>query len=379
MRRLLILVGAIILVDTTFFAALTPLLPGYVEELGLSKAEAGLLAASYPIGVLVTGIPSGFATARFGVKPTLLAALGVMAVTTLVFGLAESYAVLLAARFAQGLASAFAWTAGLSWLVASADPRRRGALIGSALAAAIAGALVGPVLGAIASVVGTALAFGAVAVAAAALAIWVSATPAFAPQRRQTARVVLSTLFRPRVLGAAWFVVVPALLFGVLGVLAPLRLDELGVAAVAIGATFLVSAAFEAAVSPILGRVSDRHGRMRPLRAGLTASTAVAAVLPWISNGWLLAACVVLAGISFGSFWAPALAQLTDLAEQYGLEHAHGFALVNVVWAPAQAAGGAGGGALADATADAVPYLLLAGACALTLAAVHPWRSRRSS
>ena len=379
MRRLLILVGAIVLVDTTFFVALTPLLPGYVDDLGLSKAEAGALAASYPVGVLLTGIPSGFATARLGVKPTLLAGLGVMAVTTLVFGLAESYALLLAARFAQGLASAFAWTAGLSWLVAAADPRRRGAVIGSALAAAIVGALLGPVLGAVASVVGTELAFGAVAAAAAALALWAWATPAFAPGGQQPARAVVSTLFRPRVLGAAWFVAVPALLFGVLGVLAPLRLDELGVAAVAIGATFLVSAAFEATLSPIVGRISDRRGRMLPLRFGLTASMLVAAALPWISTGWLLAGFVVLAGISFGSFWAPALSQLTDIAEQHGLEHAHGFALVNVAWAPAQAAGAAGGGALAGATADAVPYLLLAAACALTLAVVHPWRSRSSS
>ena len=45
MRRLLILVGAIVFVDTLFFAALTPLLPHYVDELGLSKAHAGLLAA----------------------------------------------------------------------------------------------------------------------------------------------------------------------------------------------------------------------------------------------------------------------------------------------------------------------------------------------
>ena len=47
MRRLLLLVGAIVFVDTMFFAALTPLLPQYAEELGLSKAGAGLLAASY--------------------------------------------------------------------------------------------------------------------------------------------------------------------------------------------------------------------------------------------------------------------------------------------------------------------------------------------
>ncbi len=45
MRRLLLLVGAIVLVDTMFFAALTPLLPHYVHALHLSKAGAGVLSA----------------------------------------------------------------------------------------------------------------------------------------------------------------------------------------------------------------------------------------------------------------------------------------------------------------------------------------------
>src|SRR5947207_1994442 len=34
MRRLLLLVGAIVFVDTMFFAALTPLLPHYADDLG---------------------------------------------------------------------------------------------------------------------------------------------------------------------------------------------------------------------------------------------------------------------------------------------------------------------------------------------------------
>jgi len=63
-RRLLLLVGAVVFVDTMFFAALTPLLPHYVHELGLSKADAGVLAAMYPAGALVAGIPSGIATAQ---------------------------------------------------------------------------------------------------------------------------------------------------------------------------------------------------------------------------------------------------------------------------------------------------------------------------
>ena len=78
-----------------FFAALTPLLPQYAEELGLSKAGAGLLAASYALGALVGGIPGGMSAARFGVRPTVLVGLTGMAITTVTFGFADS---ILAAR-----------------------------------------------------------------------------------------------------------------------------------------------------------------------------------------------------------------------------------------------------------------------------------------
>ena len=46
MRRLSLLVGAIVLVDTMFYAAITPLLPDLVDELHLGKNGAGMLAGS---------------------------------------------------------------------------------------------------------------------------------------------------------------------------------------------------------------------------------------------------------------------------------------------------------------------------------------------
>ena len=370
MRSLLLLVGAIVFVDTMFFAALTPLLPDYKDELGLSKTEAGVLASSYAAGALFGALPGGIAAARLGVKPAVLIGLGGMGVTTFAFGIADSFWLLLTARLLQGLASAFSWTASFSWLAAGAPSERRGELLGAAVGAAIFGALFGPVLGGIAAETETELAFGSVAVLAVALGIWAWRTPAFSPGEPQPLRMLVDALAHPGVMRAVWFVALPALLFGVLGVLAPLRLDELGLGALAIGAVFLTAAGLEALASPVLGRISDHRGRMAPLRAGLLASAAVAAALPWVGIGWLLAAFVVAAGLAFGTFWAPAMALLADSAEAVGLEYAYGFALVNIAWAPGAFSGAALGGAIADATADAVPYLALAGACLLTLAFV---------
>jgi MFS family permease len=373
-RRLLLLVGAVVFVDTMFFAALTPLLPHYVHELGLSKADAGVLAAMYPAGAFVAGIPSGIATARFGVKPAVLTGLTILTATTVAFGLAHSEWSLDLARFFQGVSSAFTWTGALAWLVAAAPPGRRGQLIGSAFGAAIAGALFGPVVGAVASYTGTASAFGAVAGLAVALFVAAWLTPAATPGRPQPLSMLFHALGARRIRIGVWLVLLPALLFGNLSVLAPLRLSHLGWGAAAVGATYLVSAAVEAAWSPILGHASDRYGRLRPLRAALLASAIVSVVLPWPDRAWLFAFVVVCAGFAFGSFWTPAMSMVTDEAEAFGLDYGYAFALVNIAWAPGQAGGAALGGALAFLTSDAVSYLTLAAVCVATLVVVAGYR-----
>ena len=367
MRRLLVLVGAIIFVDTMFFAALTPLLKHYVDELDLSKSGAGVLAAMYPAGAFVAGIPSGIAAARLGVKRTVLVGLTLLAGTTITFGLADSEWLLDLARFLQGVSSAFSWTGGLAWLVAAAPAARRGELIGAAFGTAIAGALFGPVLGAVASVTRTDVAFGAVAGLAVVLGVAAAATPAATPQRPQPLRMLFAALGVRGIRIGVWLTLVPALLFGNLGVLAPLRLADLGWGAVAVGATYLTSAALEAAASPVIGRISDRRGRFLPLHAALAASAVVCVLLPWPNRAWLLALLVVCAGIAYGIFWTPAMSMVTDEAEARGLDYGYAFALVNLAWAPGQAGGAALGARVASLTSDKAAYLGLACVCAVTL------------
>ena len=59
MRRLVLLVAVVVLVDTMFYAAITPLLPHYASDLDLSKAAAGVLTAAYAAGTLLGSFPGG--------------------------------------------------------------------------------------------------------------------------------------------------------------------------------------------------------------------------------------------------------------------------------------------------------------------------------
>jgi MFS family permease len=372
-RRLLFLTSAIVFFDTLFFAALTPLLPHFEHSLGLGKTGAGVLAAAYPAGCLIGAVPSGWVASRVGPKPTAIAGLTVVAGCTVLFGVASTGWELDAARFAQGCASAFSWVGALVWLVAATPSTRRGQTIGNAFAAASAGALFGPVLGAIASLAGVRATFVVIGAGSLGLALWAGLTHAERPAEPEPLSALVRALRTRGVLLGAWFVTLAGICFGTLGVLAPLWLAAIGVGAVGIAATFLAGAAGETAVNLVVGRIADRRGPVLPLCAGLVGAAVLTISLATRPHTVaVMVGIVALACVAFGTFFTPGMTLLSHAGENAGVGFGYSFALVNAAWAPGQALGAAGSAALAHATSDSVPYLLLAGVCALTLAGL--WR-----
>jgi MFS family permease len=377
LRLLFLVAGAIVFVDTMFYAAVAPLLPSLSRELYLSKASAGVLTAGYAIGTLIGAIPGGLLAERAGPRITLYTGLALMGGSSLAFGLVGDIALLDAARVVQGLGGACTWAGALAWLVAEVPPQRRGSAIGGALAAGIGGALFGPVIGTLAHALGRASVFSAVVVVAAGLMIAVASLPSPSPLPREYGRTrLLDQVRRPVIALSMWLVALPAIASGTMNVLGPLRLGQLGAGAAGIGVTFLIAAAIEAAMSPLVGHVSDRRGRILPLRAGL-AATAVALLFFTVpQTAVLLAVVIVLETVGLGTFWAPAMAMLSDAADSYGVSQGYAMALINLAWAAGQIVGAGGGGALAKATGDAVPFVIAAVFCAatLTLMLVRPVR-----
>jgi predicted MFS family arabinose efflux permease len=366
-RRVLVLASAIVFVDTTFYSAITPLLPHFEDEFGLSKSAAGVLAGAYAAGTLVGALPGGYLAAKAGVRATVLLGLALMTVSSVAFAFADSIGVLDAARFVQGIGGAASWAGALAWVAGAAPRERRGELIGTTIGAAIAG---------LADAVGIAPTFSGIAVVGVLLAAWALRTPPAQPEGTSPPREVLASLRDGRVAGGMWLIAVPGLLFGTVAVLVPLRLDDLGVGAAGIGATWLVAAALESAMSPVVGRVSDRRGRLFPCVIGLSIGAALMVLFPWPNAAWQLIALVIVIAPSVGMLWAPAMALLSDGAEALGIAQGFAFALSNLGWSIGQTAGAAASARLADATSDTVPYLLLSGVACVTVAILA--RARRS-
>jgi MFS family permease len=373
MRRLMFIGSAVVFLDVVFYAAITPLLPGYVDDLGLSKTSAGVLSGAYAGGTLVASLPAGFMAARLGPRRTLIAGLLLLGAASLAFGFGSHIALLDAARFVQGVGGALAWAGVMTWLIVTSPDSRRGAVIGDVLAIAIAGALLGPAVGALAHAAGTEPVFSSVLVVAVVLALLALRLPVPPRGDQLGVRDTAAAMTRPTVLRATAFVMAPSVLFGVMAVLVPLRINDLGGGAGVVAAGFMAGAAFEAVLSAWVGRFSDRVGRARPYALGMVISAAGLALLPVGQALGVVLVLLTVMSVGAGLCFAPAVTMLSDSAEASGLHQGLAAGLINVAWAAGQVLGSGGSGATASVAGDALPCLVVA--AMLVIAALAAWQN----
>jgi MFS family permease len=367
MRRLLILASAMIFFDVAFFAAIAPLLPDYVDDLGLSKAEAGVLSAAYAGGTLLASLPAGFVASRMGPRRTVITGLLLLGFSSLVFGFAEEIFLLDAARFIQGIAGALIWAGALTWLITTAPEEKRGSIIGTALGTAVGGALLGPALGAAAGSIGTEPVFSSVLVITLILSFAASRLPEIRTPETQSLREVRATLVSRPILEAAAFVAAPSVMFGAIEVLVPLRIDDLGGGHGLIAGGFIAGAALEGILAPLAGRISDRVGRRIPFVTGLAICAVAMVAIALVTTLGAIIAGLILTALGAGLCFAPALTLISDVAESSGLHQGFAAGVSNMAWASGQVIGGVGGGVVASLTGNALPSIAIALLLAVTV------------
>ena len=367
MRRSLVLVGAVIFLDALLFGAIIPLLPGYVDDFDLSKLQAGLLFGAFAAGALLFSIPAGILAGKLGPRLAVILGLVGLAGASFAFALAGSPLELGLARFVQGISSTTTWAGALAWAAVITPRERRGTTLGTVFGFAVLGFVIGPLFGGVAHAIGVRGSFVAVGAVSLVLATgaWLQQSPARGAQR---AGAVGRAAADRRFVGGLWLNALPAFYFGAVEVLAPLELDADGYSAFGIGVVFFTAGLIQASVNRPVGKLSDAHGYLYPVRIGLVGSIVVAALLAVADEALAIAVLVVLAALTIGALYAPGMALVSDRAEVVGLTQGFGFGLMNAAWSLGAVGGPTVGGALADNVGDAAPYILCGGLSLATLA-----------
>jgi len=131
------------------------LLPSIGTDLGAGPTDLGWVMNANPLAFGALLLTAGWVADRFGPRALLLGGVGVFGVASALCAVAPSTGFLVAARAAQGLASAACFTTSLAVVDATFDERRRPGAIGAWGAVSGAGSAFGPLIaGALAATLG---------------------------------------------------------------------------------------------------------------------------------------------------------------------------------------------------------------------------------
>jgi DHA1 family multidrug resistance protein-like MFS transporter len=136
-----------LVVVTLGFGMIIPLFPFYIEELGASGSDLGLLIATAALLEFLFAPVWGSISDRIGRRPVLMVGMVGYGLSSLLFGLSTQVWMLYASRALSGLLSSAAAATAMAYISDSTSEEDRGSGIGMLGAAMGLGLIVGPGLG----------------------------------------------------------------------------------------------------------------------------------------------------------------------------------------------------------------------------------------
>jgi MFS family permease len=124
-----------------------PALPGYAQSFGVSFGVAQAVLVAFSIGGLLGSIPSGYLTDRFGRRHMTVAGPVLVALSSFLAAVAQSFPELLVYRFLAGVGQQM-WNIGRTTIVAETGAdRERGRQMSTIMAMQNLGLILGPAVG----------------------------------------------------------------------------------------------------------------------------------------------------------------------------------------------------------------------------------------
>jgi len=268
------------------FGVVVPAIPVFARDFGVGRTAAGAVISAFAFMRLVSALASGRLVNRVGERVVLAAGIGIVAVSSALAGLSQSYVQFLLLRGIGGVGSAMFTVSAISLLLRVADADQRGRATSLWQSGFLFGAIAGPAIGGPLTDISLRAPFfvyaGTLAVAGGIGMLFLTHTPLHerdtstgGPATQTTLREALRISgYRAALtanLGNGW------VLFGVRSSLIPLFVtDEAGIGATAtwVGIGLFVSAATQGASLLVVGSFTDRVGRRPGMIAGGAIATA---------------------------------------------------------------------------------------------------------
>lgn len=321
------IVGGLNFLDSTLHTLILPLLPVYEVRFALSEVELGLVLAIYALALLpatwVVAALSRFVSASH----LLVAGVGILMLSTLLFNQADGLGGLLLARGVQGVAAAGPMTVGTALVAAWFPPVRRGWALGQVAGMSTLGFLAGPLLGGgLSGWLGLRAPF---LVVTAGIAVLTLAALVLLRGRRvergrsleRVARPLLLPFLRNRQVRTLVAVaIVGGVLMGAIEPMLPLAAKRrFDTTPATFGILFGIMIGSLVVVAPAVGWLSDRIGRLESSRVGLLSCVLPAALYVSAPTPiWFLVA-MLLNGVSFTMILIPTNAALTECVDAVAL------------------------------------------------------------
>ena len=264
------------------FGVVAPAIPVYAREFGVGRTAAGAVISAFAFMRLVSALGSGRLVNRIGERLVLALGIGIVAVSSALAGLAQTYTQLLVLRGVGGVGSAMFTVSAISLLLRVVDSDQRGRATGLWQSGFLIGAIAGPAIGGPLTDISLRAPFFVYAVTLAAaggigliflgrthlLDVEVDERPAATVTLPQALRVSGYRAALVTNLGNGWA------LFGVRSSLIPLFVTEgMGASPTWTGVGFFVSAAAQGGLLLWAGGFADRVGRRPAMLIGSTVAT----------------------------------------------------------------------------------------------------------
>lgn len=129
------------------FGVVAPAIPLFASEFGVNATAAGAVVSAFALMRLLSGLGAGRLTDWLGERSSLVLGLAVVAVSSLLAGLSQSYTQLIVLRGIGGVGSAVFGVAAVSIVLHVATQRNRGQAMGIYRSGFLLGGIVGPAAG----------------------------------------------------------------------------------------------------------------------------------------------------------------------------------------------------------------------------------------